>query len=222
MIKQWKWMTALLMTATLWITPAAAQASWQAASAVVETATRDMLALMQREELTRAENTELLMQEIETIIAPVVDFPYIAKRVMGKYYRRASEAERERFAEVFKTTLLRTYAKSIAGFALKEYRIQPPNSDSPEPDKQVVTVEVSSASGDRFTLVYYMLRQGERWTLVNVMVDGINLRITFRNQFADLFQQQRSVAATIEAWADKMQDVKLDQTGDQSDDSSEG
>ncbi len=216
-----QWITTLLLAATLWVNPALAEASWQEASVVVDGATRDMLALMEREELARDENTELLMQEIETIISPVVDFPYIAKRVMGKYYRRASEAERERFAEVFKTTLLRTYAKSIAGFELKEYQIQTPSGESPEPTKQVVSVNVGSGNGEVYTLVYYMLKQEQRWTLVNVMVDGINLRITFRNQFADLYQQNRSIAATIEAWASKMQDVKLEKTGDD-DDSSEG
>jgi phospholipid transport system substrate-binding protein len=217
-----QWITALLVAATLWVNPALAQASWQEASEVVDAATRDMLALMEREELTRDENTELLMQEIETIISPVVDFPYIAKSVMGKYYRRASAAERERFAEVFKTTLLRTYAKSIAGFELKQYSIQHPSGESPEPEKQVVSVDVSSSNGQVYTLVYYMLKQEQRWTLVNVMVDGINLRITFRNQFADLFQQNRTIAATIDAWAVKMQDMKLDDTGKSDDDSSEG
>lgn len=218
MMKQW--ITAALLAMTMWVHPAGAQASWQEASEVVDAATRDMLSLMARDELARDENTEMLMQEIETIISPVVDFPYIAKSVMGKYYRRASDAERARFAEVFKTTLLRTYAKSIAGFELKEYRIQSPAGESPEPEKQVVSVDVISGNGNVYTLVYYMLKQEQRWTLVNVMVDGINLRITFRNQFADLYQQNRSVAATIDAWAEKMQDVKLEQAGG-ADDSSQ-
>ncbi len=205
-----QWISAVLVAATLWVNPAVAEASWQEASEVVDAATRDMLALMDREELTKAKNTELLMQEVETIIAPVVDFPYIAKSVMGKYYRRASEAEQERFAQVFKTTLLRTYAKSIAGFELKKYRIQAPAGESPEPEKQVVSVEVQAKNGELYTLVYYMLKQEQRWTLVNVMVDGINLRITFRNQFSDLYQQSGSVGATIEAWASKMQDMSLE------------
>ncbi|MBP0048787.1 ABC transporter substrate-binding protein [Marinobacterium sp. AK62] len=220
MIKQWilAAMTALALVAT----PAAAQASWQEASTVVDEATRDMLALMEREEFGNTENLEPLMAEIEKVISPVVDFPYIAKRVMGKYYRRATDAERERFAEVFKTTLLRTYAKSIAGFELDRYKIQAPGAESPEPEKQVVTVEVGSGNGETYSLVYYMLKQGDRWTLVNVMVDGINLRITFRNQFSDLYQQQRSIGDTIEAWAAKMQDVKLEKTAGNDDDSSEG
>lgn len=215
-----RWMLAMLTALALMANPAVAQASWQEASAVVDAATRDMLALIDNDGLKGSDNIEPLMREIEKVISPVVDFPYIAKSVMGKYYRRASDAERERFAEVFKTTLLRTYAKSIAGFELTRYEIQTPAGESPEPSKQVVTVEVRSANGEAYSLVYYMLKQGDRWTLVNVMVDGINLRITFRNQFSDLYQQNRTIAATIDTWAAKMQDVKLEKTA--ADDGSEG
>jgi len=189
--------------------PAVAEGSWQEASAVVETATREMLNLMDDDSLTGEENLELMMSEIETIISPVVDFPYIARQVMGKYYRRASSEERARFADVFKITLLRTYAKSISGFELQGYEMESPSTESPEPDKQVVSVRMKAANGETYVLVYYMLRQKGRWTLVNVMVDGINLRITFRNQFADLYERNRSIAATIDAWAEQMQDLSL-------------
>lgn len=199
----------LAVLLVLIIRPAVAEGSWGEASAVVESATRDMLALMENDTLTGEENIEWMMSEIETIISPVVDFPYIARQVMGKYYRRASAEERERFAEVFKTTLLRTYAKSISGFELQGYEVEAPGVESPEPDKQVVSVKMRAANGETYVLVYYMLRQKGRWTLVNVMVDGINLRITFRNQFADLYERNRSITATIDAWAEQMQDINL-------------
>jgi len=199
----------LAVLLVLVIQPAVAEGSWREASAVVESATRDMLALMENDTLTGEENIERMMGEIETIISPVVDFPYIARQVMGKYFRRASGEERDRFADVFKTTLLRTYAKSISGFELQGYEMEAPGMESPEPDKQVVSVKMKAANGETYVLVYYMLRQKGRWTLVNVMVDGINLRITFRNQFADLYERNRSIAATIEAWAEQMQDINL-------------
>jgi len=215
--------SALIALLVLVIKPAAAEGSWSEASAVVNDATRDMLALMDNDALTGEENIEKMMGEIETIIAPVVDFHYISRQVMGKYFRRASDEERERFADVFKTTLLRTYAKSISGFELREFEVQAPGAESPEPDKQVVSVNMKAANGQTYVLVYYMLRQQGNWTLVNVMVDGINLRITFRNQFADLYERNRSMSATIEAWAEQMQDINLkEQSGGQNEtDSSE-
>jgi phospholipid transport system substrate-binding protein len=173
---------------------------WQEASGVMEQATRDMLAIVEDETLRQPENLDQMMNEVERVISPVVDFPYIAKRVMGKYYRRASEEEMARFTEVFKTTLLRTFAKAVVGFEFEGYEIVPPDADSPEADKQVVTVNVSSGNGQTYVLVYYMLKQDDRWTLVNVMVDGVNLRLTFKNQFADLYQRHDSISAVIDSW----------------------
>jgi phospholipid transport system substrate-binding protein len=173
---------------------------WQEASGVMEQATRDMLAIVEDETLRQPENLDQMMNEVERVISPVVDFPYIAKRVMGKYYRRASEEEMARFTEVFKTTLLRTFAKAVVGFEFEGYEIVPPDADSPEADKQVVTVNVSSGNGQTYVLVYYMLKQDDRWALVNVMVDGVNLRLTFKNQFADLYQRHDSISAVIDSW----------------------
>jgi len=173
---------------------------WQEASTVMDEATRDMLAIVEDETLKQPENLDRMMNEVERVISPVVDFPYIAKRVMGKYYRRASDEELARFSEVFKTTLLRTFAKAVIGFEFKGYEIVPPRAESPEPDKQVVTVNVSADNGQNYSLVYYMLKQNGRWTLVNVTVDGVNLRLTFKSQFADLFQRYNSISAVIDSW----------------------
>lgn len=173
---------------------------WQEASGVMDEATRNMLAIVEDESLKQPENLDLMMNEVERVISPVVDFPYIAKRVMGKYYRRASDEEMARFSEVFKTTLLRTFAKAVVGFEFTGYEVVPPHGDSPEPDKQVVTVNVTADNGQSYVLVYYMLKQNGHWTLVNVMVDGVNLRLTFKNQFADLYQRHDSISAVIDSW----------------------
>ncbi|KEA63254.1 putative ABC transporter, auxiliary component YrbC [Marinobacterium lacunae] len=178
----------------------AAQPSWQEASGVMDQVTREMLAVVEDESLKSPEKIDQMMAEVERVISPVVDFPYIAKRVMGKYYRQASDDEMARFSDVFKTTLLKTFAKAIVGFEFETYEIAQPLADSPDPDKQVVTVNVRAANGTVYGLVYYMLKQGDRWTLVNVTVDGVNLRLTFKNQFADLYQRYSSVGGVIDSW----------------------
>jgi phospholipid transport system substrate-binding protein len=193
--------TFVAVTALLWVAQAQANTpAWQEASGVMDKTTREMLAVVEDETLKSPENIDRMMTEVERVISPVVDFPYIAKRVMGKYFRRASDEEMQRFSEVFKTTLLKTFAMAVVGFEFERYEIVPPNADSPEPDKQVVTVNVSSGNGNTYVLVYYMLKQDGRWTLVNVMVDGVNLRLTFKNQFADLYQRSNGITGVIDSW----------------------
>ena len=145
------------------------------------------------------------MAEVEKLLDPVVDFPYIAKRVMGKYYRRANTEQREEFTKVFKNTLIRTYAKALVGFEITSYDLLPEGRPSPKPDKQVVSVQVTSGNGSAYKLDYYMLQQQSGWKLVNVFLDGINLRLNFKNQFASLVQQNRGdVAKVIADWKSKV------------------
>ncbi|NRP46267.1 MULTISPECIES: phospholipid-binding protein MlaC [unclassified Marinobacterium] len=183
-----------------------AQANWDSASQIMETVTADMLALVNDERLRQPENIDELMGEIDKLVGESVDFEYIAKSIMGKYYRRASDREVADFSVVVKNTLLRTYAKAVVGFNFKEFEIIPPVEQSPDPDKQIVNVNVSAEDGAVYSLLYYMVYKDDRWLLVNVVVDGINLRITFRNQFAGLMEQHGKIAKVIEQWSEAMSD----------------
>lgn len=181
------------------------QAKWEEASAVIETSTQDMLQLLEQEELLLEEQQDTLLAELDTALSPVVDFDYISKVVMGKYYRRASSEERAAFSDVFKTTLLKTYAKALVGFKIEKFEIVPPKKQSPSAKKQIVTVNVYAADGTKYALVYYMRKGDEGWRLVNALLDGINLRLTFKNQFADMVQKNRGdVGAVIANWKEKV------------------
>jgi len=198
-----------------WLMMAAglAQASWDEAAAVVDEATHNVLAVLDDESMKEEARFGDLLVEIDRVLTPVVDFDYISKRVMGKYYRRANAQQREQFSGVFKTTLLKTYARALVGFQIESYRLAKPAKPSPKAEKQAVSVVVKSANGTEFTLVYFMLKREGAWTLVNASLDGINLRLTFKNQFASMAQEQRGkVAAVIASWK-KQVDIAAGQEG---------
>ncbi|MDF2182179.1 ABC transporter substrate-binding protein [Neptuniibacter sp. CAU 1671] len=178
-----------------------ASASWQEASQVVDQKTKEMLDLLHDESFKTPEREPELVAAIDQILSPVVDFDYISRVVMGKFYRRATPEQQQQFSSVFKTTLLKTYARAIVGFSISGYEIQPPKVESPEPGKQVVTVDVIGGNGARYALVYYMSKEESGWRLVNVLMDGVNLRLTFKNQFADIIQRSNNdVGQAIINW----------------------
>jgi len=184
-----------------------AQANWESASQSMEKVTDQMLVLVADEELRKPENIAPLMQGVDEILGEQVDYDYIGKSVMGKYVRRASDEEVSRFSGVFKDTILRTFAKAVSGFDFKGYETLPPVSESPDPDKQIVSVNLMSNNGQIYSLVFYVVRDGDNWKLVNVLIDGINLRVTFRNQFANLMEKYSKVGAAIEHWEEAMSSV---------------
>ncbi|MCV6591078.1 MAG: ABC transporter substrate-binding protein [Marinobacterium sp.] len=203
----------LVMTAVLFCFSSVGQAGWDEAAGAVDTATRDVLKVLDNEGLKEEARFDELLGEIDQALSPVVDFDYIARRVMGKYYRRASADQREQFSDVFKTTLLKTYARALLGFQIESYRIVKPAKESPKPEKQAVSVVVKSANGTEYTVVYFMLKRNDRWSLVNASMDGINLRLTFKNQFANMAQEHKGkVGSVITAWRNSI-DGKVGQEG---------
>lgn len=201
MIKQLFSRVTVFISALMLVVAMPVQASWEEASQVVDDATGKMFALLEDPSYKAETHFDALLSEIDVLLDPVVDFPYISKLVMGKYYRKASTDERDQFSGVFRTTLLKTYAKAIVGFDIKGYKIVPAKRKSPKPDKQIVTVEVTSGAGIKYLLVYYMRKKQGEWRLVNVMLDGVNLRLTFKNQFADLAQKSKgNVGKTVTLW----------------------
>jgi phospholipid transport system substrate-binding protein len=195
-------LTSVALMFSLLLPTLPAQANWEAASSVVEKVTQDMVTLLEEGvDINDEASLNAAMAKVEARLDGVVDFDYISQRVMGKFYRRANDAERAHFASVFKHTMVKTYTKALAGFEITRVEVAAQGPESPEPDKQVVTLEVYSGAGTKYSLVNYMLERDGQWQLVNVILDGINLRLTFGNQFADLAERNNGkIQQVIDSW----------------------
>ncbi|WP_052063359.1 MlaC/ttg2D family ABC transporter substrate-binding protein [Nitrincola sp. A-D6] len=182
----------------------AADEDWEAAKLVVENTTEKVVDLMNDTSLFEEENRIRLQSEVEQIVTPVIDFYGFGRGVMGRFARSATEDQLERFAGVLKTTLIRTYAMAVSEFSIREYTITPPRAPSPQPNMQVVNVQLTSTAGKTYSILYYMRNIDDNWMLVNVAVEGINLRLTFQNQFADMYQSSRDISAVIDSWEERV------------------
>ena len=93
----------------------------------------------------------------------------------------------------------------MVGFKIEKYEMIPPRDQSPNPKQQIVSMNVIAADGSKFTLVYYMKKGDGEWRLVNALLDGINLRLTFKNQFADMVQRNKGkVSGAIANWKEQV------------------
>ena len=144
------WLTLVLASVT-------ANASWDEARNTVEQASAKMMKVLEDEALKAPEKREQLISEIEAILNPVVDFDYVSKRVMGKYYNRVDDKQQQIFSTIFKDTMVRTYAKSLTGFVIVRYDVALEGQPRPDADNQVVSVHRFSDQGEQYTLVYYLL-----------------------------------------------------------------
>jgi len=140
--------------------------------------------------------------KVEAILEPSIDMRRFAAGVMAKYYRVADTDQRKRFLEVFKGSMIRTYAKGLLAFSNEEIRVLDPKAPSRDPDRDTVEMEVIAVDGTVYPIIYAM-RKGKdnQWRITNVTVNGINLGLTFRNQFDSAMQaHNRNFDYVIENW----------------------
>lgn len=169
---------------------------------VVKKVTTDVLVAVQMNKSVYRQNPEVYFQAISEAVSPYVNFERMAYLVMDATYYRASTAEqRASFVEAFRESLIQTYSKGLLTVDQPDFRVLPVDAAN---NAQTVTVKQELNAGSReFHLDYSMRRESDgRWLLVNVVIDGINLGSTFRNQFAQSARKfGGDLDRVIESWA---------------------
>lgn len=169
---------------------------------IVLQVTTDVLEAVKTHKDQYEEDPASYFQAIDEALGSNVNFERMAYLVMDATYYRASTVEqRERFVAAFKTSLVETYSRGLLAAGEPEFQVMP--IDAAE-GAQTVTVRQELVDGSfAMDLDYSMRREPDgRWLLVNVVIDGINLGSTFRNQFAQSARRYNGdLDQVIDSWS---------------------
>lgn len=172
----------LASSACLWLLAATALAAGPSAHEVVETTVNRMAAQLdgRRDELSA--NKRELYALIDRELLPQFDTDYAGRLVLGKSWRTATPAQRERFVDAFYNFLLRSYATAILKFEQDKVRILPARK-APQDGRTVVETEMRMADGSVVPVNYAMHSTPAGWKAYDVRIEGISYVQNYRNQF---------------------------------------
>lgn len=154
---------------------------------------------------------------VEDVIGEVVDFKRISRRVMAKYYKKATKEQKKTFFQVFKQSLLNTYAKGLWEFEDYKIRLKPLKSAHQSQRNTLVEFEVVTASGQVFPVIQslYFSKKQKRWLVQNVIISGVNIGQLFRDQFARLVNEKNGdIYLAINAWSGVLEASKKPSSAD--------
>jgi phospholipid transport system substrate-binding protein len=127
----------------------------------------------------------------ETTLDKVVAFRFIATSVMGQeIYKKSSPAQQEAFVKVFRTGLVKSYAKGITNYAKSKIEIVGVSNDPKKPGRTTVSQKVTDKDATH-QLNYTMLfdKKNDQWKLINVVLNGVNLGTSFQSQFKAAYKK---------------------------------
>ena len=107
---------------------------------------------------------------------------------MGKEnYLKSSTEQRSEFIEVFKNSLLDTYASTLAQWGDQKIVTNFTNKTTFEKIEDVNQDLLTESNS--YPITYKVRKSGEGWKIINIIVNGVNLGLTFRNQFRALAEE---------------------------------
>lgn len=148
-------------------------------------------------------------QAVEQVVGSVIAFDQVALGVMGKYAHRATPEQIQAFTDTFRHSLVEFYGKAM--MTLDPSRLHVARVESVPDDqlgdyraKKVRSIPVNltvSADSKQYSLSYSMIEDAGQWKARNIIVEGINIGVQFRNQFESAMRQYRDVGKVVENWA---------------------
>jgi phospholipid transport system substrate-binding protein len=186
-------LTAVLVLAT-WATPARAGAPTdqlkdridRVLAAVLDPALKDPARASER----RA--------KIRSIANEVFDWQETGKRALARHWQGRSPKEREEFSALFADLLERSYVGKIESYSGERIVY---GQETTESDQATVRTKLITKSGTEIPIDYRMLKEGDRWRIYDVLIEGVSLVGNYRSQFnriitqtgfADLMQKLRT------------------------------
>jgi phospholipid transport system substrate-binding protein len=172
----------LAVIAFSFMRPSAAQA--ETASEFVATLGESAIGLLADQNI----NEETRVERFYGLLREGFDFPLIGRFVLGIHWRRATDQQRSEYSVLFEQHLVNTYASRLGSYGGETLRIKGERSD-PNRDT-IVSSEIIQKRGPRIKVDWRVRGSAGTYKVVDVIVEGISLVITQRDEFSSVIRRE--------------------------------
>jgi phospholipid transport system substrate-binding protein len=140
------------------------------------------LAVLKKKDLVQQEKNKQVIK----IVEPIFDYNLMAKLTLGrKYWPGLSEANKEKFTELFVDLLKNTYVDKLSLYTNEKVDYATPVQDGIK-----IKIPTKVISKDKnFTMLYKLYRSRSGWKIYDIEIEGVSLISTYRSQFYDILSK---------------------------------
>ena len=176
-------MGTLMSLAMLAATPLVRAAADEAPDALIKRISVDVLDNIKADKAIQGGDVSRVIALVDTKIMPNVDFTRMTASAVGRNWRQATDEQKKRLQEEFKTLLIRTYSGALAQVKEQNINVKPLRGATAADTELVVRTEITG-NGDPVQLDYRMEKTPTGWKIYDLNVLGVWLVETYRTQFA--------------------------------------
>ncbi len=138
----------------------------------------------------RAPDTSVGAREaqIRNLLSEGFDLPFIGRFVLGRHWEQATPEQRRDYLRLFSEYVLKTSSARLDSYAGETMTIL---SERPAGTKDiVVSTRIERPSGPPIEAAWRVRTSGERYRIIDVMVEGVSMVVTQRSEFAAVIQRR--------------------------------
>ncbi len=162
--------------------PASATPSPEAGTFIVTLADRAIAGLADKEASRTDRESRFRM-----LLTDGFDVPHIARFVLGRYWRVASEAERTEYLQLFEDFIVHSYSQRFGEYAGENLKVAG-TRNMPDGEAMVLT-DLLRPSGPPVKVEWRMRRDRDSFKITDVVVEGVSMSITQRDDFSATIQR---------------------------------
>lgn len=119
---------------------------------------------------------------VNEVAVPRFDVPYIARLVLARYWRTASDQQRKAFQSAFKEMLIRSYANALLDNTDSSKVVWKPSRVDSGSNEATVHTELVKDDGTKYPISFSVHKVDGDWKIYDITVNNISLALNFRSQ----------------------------------------
>ena len=150
---------------------------------LVRKTAEDVLFAIKADEEIQKGDKEKIYKLAEEKILPNFDFERVARLVLGRAWRSASDEQKKEFIVQFRTLLLKTYTVALSKYKNQTIEFKPTRmSDTDE--IVIVKSEITQSGGQPIRVNYALSKNSGKWLVFDIVIEGVSLVTNYRSQFS--------------------------------------
>jgi phospholipid transport system substrate-binding protein len=154
------------------------------ATAAIKSTIKQMFVILNDEELKTPGRAEERRQQLEKVIGNRIAYDEMAKRSLGPQWSQLNDEERQEFVRLYAQLLRDTYSSRFDRYTDEKVEFL---QETLQGDYAEVRTRLTSS---KFSLDvdYRMLQRAGDWRVYDIVVDGISLVHSYREQFTKIIR----------------------------------
>jgi phospholipid transport system substrate-binding protein len=188
----------------------ASAAAWAGpATDQVKTAVDRVLKIVGDPELKKPQNAEKRRGQIREVARQLFDFEEMSRRALARHWAPRTPEQKKRFTELFSELLENSYVSKIEGYGGEKIVYLPEQVDG---DIVAVKSKLVTQRGTEIPIDYRLQKDGDRWEVFDVVIEGVSLVANYRSQFNKIITQS-SFDELVKKMEAKQLEVAAEQKG---------